>query len=207
MKEFNIYTNDKYVQSLSSKQRKLFFTAIEVFSNKGFEKTSTAEISAKAQVSEGLLFKTFHSKDNLLKHIIKPIVLNILPPKIDMAFTKERKISLYRFVEHYYKEKIVFVSDNEELIRILIREIIYNPEIIVTYKTELPSNFWELTNTCLNELKEQHVIANWENPYLFRALNSVLINYLLRNYLFKTRLDPNRIDFTIKATYKALCPE
>ena len=203
----NIYETNKYVQSLSSKQRKLFFTAIDLFASKGFAKTSTAEISATAHVSEGLLFKTFKSKDNLLKQIIQPIALNILPPRIEMAMTKTNELSLKQFVEHYYKEKVSFVSDNEKLIEILIREIIYTPEIIKTYQTVLPDKFWESTHECLDKLKAERVIADWDNTYLFRTLNSALINYVLRNYLFKTRLDSNRINYTIQATYKALRPE
>lgn len=207
MIESNIYKTNKYVQSLSSKQRKLFFTAIDLFASKGFAKTSTAEISATAHVSEGLLFKTFKNKDNLLKQIIQPIALNILPPRIDMAMTESNEFNLKQFVSRYYQEKIKFVADNEKLIEILIRETVYNPEIIKTYKAVLPNNFWESTHACLDELKVQRIIANWDNTYLFRSLNSALVNYILRNYLFKTRLDPKRIDYTIEATYKALRPE
>lgn len=207
MKKSNIYETNKYVQSLSSKQRKLFFTAIDLFASKGFAKTSTAEISETAHVSEGLLFKTFKNKDNLLKQIIQPIALNILPPRIEMAMTDTGELSLKQFVEHYYQEKISFVSDNGKLIEILIREIVYTPEIIKTYQAVLPENFWESTHACLDELKAKKVIVDWDNTYLFRSLNSALINYILRNYLFKTRLDPKRIDYTIEATYKALRPE
>jgi len=205
MAAYSIYDSAEF-NAMSEKQKKLFKTAIQLFASKGFSKTTTAEISRTAKVSEGLLFKTFGNKEGILRHIIRPIALNILPPNIEMALTHQGQLSLRSFVQNYYEEKINFVADNEELIKILIREVIYDPNIIKTYQAELPGNYWESCNSCMDKLKEQQLIADWDNRYLFRTLNSVLINYILRNYLFNMHLDPKRIDYTVLATYKALSP-
>jgi len=205
MAAYSIYDSAEF-NAMSEKQKKLFKTAIQLFASKGFSKTSTAEIARTAKVSEGLLFKTFGNKEGILRHIIRPIALNILPPKIEMAVNHQGQLSLRSFVQNYYEEKINFVADNEELIKILIREVIYDPTIIKTYQAELPGNYWESCNSCMDKLKEQQLIADWDNRYLFRTLNSVLINYILRNYLFNMHLDPKRIDYTVLATYKALSP-
>lgn len=205
MSTYSIYDSTEF-NTMSEKQKKLFRTAIQLFASKGFSKTSTAEISRTAKVSEGLLFKTFGNKEGILSHIIRPIALNILPPNIEMALDQGGQLSLSLFVQNYYEDKINFVTDNEELIKILIREVIYDPTIIKTYQAALPKNFWASTHACLDELKQKGLIADWNNQYLFRSLNSALIVYILRNYLFETRLDPHRVDYTILATVKALQP-
>lgn len=207
MNKYSIYNNSDYFNNLSDKQKKLFLAAVDLFSSKGFSRTTTAEIAKKAQVSEGLLFKTFDNKENLLKSIIKPIALNILPPTIDMAFNGYGELDLKFFINQYYREKITFIAKNEKLVQILIREIIFDPTIIKTYQAVLPNMFWENTNTCLNQLKSKKLIIDWENKYLFRSLNSALINYILRNYIFQTRLNPDSVEYTIQATYKALKPD
>lgn len=45
-------------------QKKIFLAAIEIFAQKGFSAATTIEISKKAGVAEGLIFKHFKSKRN-----------------------------------------------------------------------------------------------------------------------------------------------
>ena len=200
---YSFYFNLDEYKALSEKQRKLFISAITLFANNGYGNTSTLSISKHANVSEGLLYKTFRNKENLLKLIIKPFISKITPPKL----LDENSVSLSNFIQQYYTEKIEFINMYEPVVKILIRELAYNPKLISIYKISLSEGFWDITNKNLDSLKNRHLIANWENKYLFRTLNSALINYLLRNYLYETEFDSVRINYTIKATVKALSPE
>lgn len=207
MTKYSLYEKDNNFNALSEKQQKLFLTAIKLFSKNGFASTSTASIAKEAKVSEGLLFKTFGNKEKLLKRILEPIVIKITPPDLEMATDENHCWSLKLLVTNYYIGKIKLINENEDVSKIFIRECMYNPSILNSYKQLLANDFEQKMNNCFNCLKKENLIADWDNKYLFRAMNSALINYLLRNYLFKTKLRPERITYTIKATTKCLAPE
>lgn len=206
MNKYNLYTTDPYFNSLSEKQKQIFLSAIDLFSKNGFASTSTASIAKEAGVSEGLIFKTFKNKDNLLQKILEPIATKLTPPSLDIATNSKGEVSLQSLIENYYSMKIKFINENDKVAKIFIRECMYNPSITETYRNYLPDDFSKKMNECFDSLKEKKLIANWDNKYLFRSLISALINYLLRNYLFNTKLDPERITYTVKATTKALSP-
>lgn len=56
--------------SLTSKQSRIVDEAIALFSKQGYHATSTKSIADKAEVSEGLIFKTFGNKEGLLKAVL-----------------------------------------------------------------------------------------------------------------------------------------
>lgn len=56
---------------MTDKQEKILNAALELFSNEGYNATSTSKIGKKAGVSEGLIFRHFTNKQGLLDAIIK----------------------------------------------------------------------------------------------------------------------------------------
>ena len=54
-----------------TKKELILKKSLEFFSSKGFKATSTRSIADAAEVSEGLIFKHFKSKDGLLSELLK----------------------------------------------------------------------------------------------------------------------------------------
>ena len=54
-----------------TKKELILERSLELFSSKGFKATSTRSIAAAAEVSEGLIFKHFKSKNGLLSELLK----------------------------------------------------------------------------------------------------------------------------------------
>ena len=54
-----------------TKKELILKKSLELFSSKGFKATSTKSIADAAEVSEGLIFKHFKSKDGLLSELLK----------------------------------------------------------------------------------------------------------------------------------------
>lgn len=63
---------DLYDRPLTEKQRNILDAAEELFANKGFAETPTAEIARKAGVTEKTLFKHFPTKLTLFKRVLFP---------------------------------------------------------------------------------------------------------------------------------------
>lgn len=56
---------------MSNKRHSILTTALELFAENGYHKTSTKMIADKAKVSEALIFKHFVNKEQLLERIVK----------------------------------------------------------------------------------------------------------------------------------------
>ncbi|WP_298520199.1 TetR/AcrR family transcriptional regulator [uncultured Kordia sp.] len=98
---------------MTDKQEKILQAALELFSNEGYNATSTSKIGKKAGVSEGLIFRHFTNKQGLLNAIIKdaesriaavimPIIVEtdpttVLKKAIELPFSvKESEFDFWR---------------------------------------------------------------------------------------------------------------
>ena len=82
-----------------SRKEKIVQTALQLFAVKGFLDTSTKEISARAGVSEALIFKHFGSKDALLAYIVKSGYRKILLHHKGMMTYKGPKDFLRKMIQ------------------------------------------------------------------------------------------------------------
>lgn len=58
-------------EKAEERRTQLIDTALEVFANKGFDKTSVRELAAAAGVAQGLMYHYFKSKDQLLEAVVE----------------------------------------------------------------------------------------------------------------------------------------
>lgn len=56
---------------MSEKKQRIIQTALRLFGEKGPEGVSTRQLAAEAEVSEGLIFRHFHSKEGLLSALME----------------------------------------------------------------------------------------------------------------------------------------
>lgn len=68
-------------------QKKTLLAAIELFSQQGFDGTSTAQIAEKAGVSQATIFRYYKTKEDLLNAAIEPIIRELCP-KIQEDFIR-----------------------------------------------------------------------------------------------------------------------
>jgi len=59
------------VTMVKTKKEVILETALELFAERGYEATPTSLIAKEAGVSEGLIFKHYHNKVNLLEEVVK----------------------------------------------------------------------------------------------------------------------------------------
>ncbi|SDG20624.1 TetR/AcrR family transcriptional regulator [Epilithonimonas hungarica] len=85
-----------------TKKESLVYAAMELFAENGFEKTSTANIAKRAQVSEALIFKHFTNKDGLLDAVLKQGYADVLKSNKNMLESKDPLSFVHRVIELPY---------------------------------------------------------------------------------------------------------
>ncbi len=118
----------------TEKQARIVEAAIEIFSEKGFAAASTSEIAQKAGVAEGTIFRHYKTKKDLLISIAGPIAVKMAAPFLMREFASkildlphEQFRDLLRTIA---KDRLQFVRDHFKLLRILIHEIPFQPELL-----------------------------------------------------------------------------
>ena len=116
------------LEYLSDKQRRVIESAIALFSEQGFDKTSTKEIAQRANVAEGTVFKQFKSKRMLLYAGLIPILRDHIAPVAVKQFTDELNDTKHfdEFINLFVDNRSLFIYDNRRILKVVLNEAITN---------------------------------------------------------------------------------
>lgn len=130
------------------RKQQIIDAAIEVFSKKGFEGSTTKEIAKKAKVSEGTIFRYFKTKKDILIEILNILAEQTLSNFIErLDKNQDTKESVKNLLKEYYK----FVLDNSELLRILIYEVQFHRDLKKYFNEHVLS---KIIKRCSQVIKE-----------------------------------------------------
>lgn len=96
--------------------------SLRVFSEKGYVSATTLEISKEAGVSEMTLFRHFQTKNNLFLTAVKKAIGESLANNLNI----DVNLSIIEFIKELLNEKLIIISKNNLLIKMLIRESLSN---------------------------------------------------------------------------------
>jgi AcrR family transcriptional regulator len=116
----------------TEKQRRILQAAVDVFAERGFAGTPTAEIAKRAGVAEGTIFKHYKTKKDLLLGVVAPLFAKLVAPKF-IAPVREILRAPHDSVESLLRalvrERVSFVRQHQRMIRIVLQEISFHPEL------------------------------------------------------------------------------
>lgn len=95
--------------------RKIFDASLELFGTNGYESTSIAQIARKAQISKGLIYNYFDSKEDLLRALIMDLV-SIGDNMMAEIMTEDPRQTL----ENIIRAVFTWLRENDRLNRLLV---------------------------------------------------------------------------------------
>ncbi|MGE5349202.1 MAG: TetR/AcrR family transcriptional regulator, partial [Actinomycetota bacterium] len=104
-------TPDQFEGMREEKKNLIMDTALEQFSNQGFQSTTITQIARHAGISKGLMYNYFKSKEDLLAAIINRSLADIYTsfnPDHDSLLTTEEFELFIRKVFNLFREKRQF---------------------------------------------------------------------------------------------------
>lgn len=99
-------TSAQFNEMRQNTKQKIMNSALELFANAGYYSTSVSQIAKKAEISKGLMYSYFESKELLLKEIIFQGIDSItvsFDPNRDGVLTKD--------------ELVIFIKESFKLVR------------------------------------------------------------------------------------------
>ena len=103
-------TPQQFEEIREGKKLLIMETALELFANEGFHSTSIQDIAKKADISKGLLYNYFESKEELIRIIIAKgleEIMTYFDPNHDGMLTKQE-------IKYFIKETFRILEENLE---------------------------------------------------------------------------------------------
>jgi TetR/AcrR family fatty acid metabolism transcriptional regulator len=157
-------------------------SAIEVFSQNGFQHSSISEIAQKANVAEGTIYQYFRNKEDLFFSI---------PGEKTNEFCKELDLHLQGIVGASNKVRkfiwyyLYHLKMNPDYARTLLLEMRVNRCLV---ETKIYSSFKQFTGKILEILQEgqdEGVVRKDVNLYVLRQLILGILEHVVTRWLLK----------------------
>ncbi|BDR59309.1 TetR/AcrR family transcriptional regulator [Xylocopilactobacillus apicola] len=199
--ENKLATNLNYwynTDEMPASKQKVLASAIKLFSTKGYDKTSTNEISQDADVSQAIIFKYFHSKAELLNSILSPVIKQLIPTYADQFLNslRETKLSADHVEEGIYyliSERFYFMYRNSEIIIILISQALTNEDVKAAALSSLSKKQDKLMRLMWHKYKD---LTGSKDKEAFQNFVSLIVTQVMSYFFLVTKIAPNdRYDF------------
>lgn len=171
---------------MTDKQTKILEAAIEIFSEKGYSATSTSEIAQKAGVAEGTIFRHYKTKKDLLLSIVGPILTKLVAPFFIRDFAKLLDLPYSRAEEFFRtvaRNRIQFARSNAKLLRILIHEVPFQPELRDQVKTVFAEQVFTRIEKVIRHFQEQGQIIEAPPFRIVRTAVSLVVGYAITHVM------------------------
>ncbi|GGD70516.1 TetR/AcrR family transcriptional regulator [Paenibacillus nasutitermitis] len=166
---------------MTEKQSKILQAAIEVFAEKGFAAASTNEIAQRAGVAEGTIFRHYKTKKDLLLSIVAPVMGKLIAPFVLRDFNKVLDLDYERydqFLRAVIANRIEFLHNHMHVLKILIQEIPFHPELQEQFRKNILAKVLERMNRIVDQFKMRGQLLDLPNLTIIRLTVSALIGYV-----------------------------
>lgn len=163
--------------ALTAGQQRILEAALTLFAEKGFASASTGSIARQAGVAEGLIFKHFHSKKELLLSLVRPLALKVFFPlsmkRIQVIVSQD--LVLADLLEAVLRERLNFVTEHRHILRIMIQEIWLHPELMES----LAEQFNGQLRAQMQQRFETFVASGEIRPMAFQTFLRLMISQFM----------------------------
>jgi len=124
-------TPEQYEEIRNEKKKVIIDAALELFADKGYASTSISCIAEKANISKGLMYNYFKSKEELLKTIVQSFLDEIgemLDPNRDDILSKEEAI---QFFDKYFELLMTRTEEAKLLVQLTVQ-----PEVLQLFSDD-----------------------------------------------------------------------
>ena len=180
-------------------------TATKLFCSLGYAGTTTSLIAAQAGISEATIFKHFQSKDNLLHQIGSSAVCQISDwfscEPLQLALNSSQSDSLRPFIESLLLERLHFIDEHFEPVKLLLIEMQYSPAMKEKFTKHLLPKIYEHFSQVRHLLMARAPITEDQAEAIIRLLGGLVVTFILQKYLFDITLTDedirNQMDYSL----------
>ncbi|GGJ91498.1 TetR family transcriptional regulator [Lentibacillus kapialis] len=176
-------------KNMTPKQIDILRAAVELIAEKGYYNTSTSEIADRAGVAEGTIFRHYRTKKDLLVAIVTPVISNFSAPLFAEQFVaqvfREAYATFKELLYAFIKNRFEFAQSNVPLIRILLQELAFHPEIQTVYKQQFSEKVYPALNQAIDFYKQKGELKDMPNETIIRTIVSTILGFMMTRFMLK----------------------
>ncbi len=169
-------TPEQFAKIRENKIKEILSSALDLFANEGYHQASIARIAKKANISKGLIYNYFDSKEELLKELIEigfETLIQPFDPNKDGVLTEEE-------FEFFVKETFKTLKQNPEYWKLYF-SVLLQPRVLQLAKTELFKIMEPFLQTMYNYYRERGNEKPEAEAFMFAAaLDGIGLHYILQ---------------------------
>ncbi len=172
--------------SMTERQLNILVSAIELFSEKGYEATSTSEIAKNAKVAEGTIFRYYKTKKDLLFAIPSALSNNSLFEAFLNDFKEildDDPADFEIFLKKLILNRQKFIRETAPIIKVVIQEIPFHPELRqkILNTALLPSV--KRIKIIIDKFKAQGKLIDIPSNSIVNLIATSVFGYLFLHYI------------------------
>ncbi|MBO1212472.1 TetR/AcrR family transcriptional regulator [Staphylococcus nepalensis] len=192
---------------LTEKQRSVIESALLLFSEKGYNKTSTSDIAKRAGVAEGTVYKQFKNKESLLYAGLLPVIKDNIAPTVAMEFMNELKATntLSSFINTFVDNRSEFMYKNRLLLKVILNEAmtseVFQSVVLEIFNKRLVSNLKPMVQRLIDQGEMRDVKIEYFVRTLIAQLMNLNIGYLIDLNGHRSGSYDQHLSFTKESLY------
>lgn len=165
-------------KTAEERRQDILEAALKIFTNKGYNGSTTAEIARAAGVAEGTIFRHFATKKELLIAVLKPKIIDGI-----VSLDKEHKDPV-EFFRCFIKNRLELVKENDGLIRFMFAEAQYHDEVREALAKGILEQGISIVQPWFEKGVEQGVFKPVPFLSVMRSFMGTVIFYGIFNHVF-----------------------
>lgn len=184
LKELINKTNPE--NDMTERQLNILIAAIELFSEKGYEATSTSEIAKNAKVAEGTIFRYYKTKRELLFAIPSALSKASLFEVFIHGFNEilnDTHTDLEKFLRTIILNRQKFISDTAPILKVMIQEVPFHPELRQKLLNTVVLPSMNKLMTIIDEFKVKGELIDIPSGSIVNLIATSIFGYLFLHYI------------------------
>ncbi|WP_298500808.1 TetR/AcrR family transcriptional regulator [uncultured Maritimibacter sp.] len=191
---------------MAPKKRLAILAALECFAEHGFDGTSTKMIAQRAGIGEATIFRHFPSKRDVLMRLTRPVVRHVIAPEAGQqasALIAQYPDDPKRFLRETILARLYWMRAYAPLIRIVMQEVLVNPELREMLAAEIAPFFAQLSEVVGKFGAETPA----QKERFFRTVASLIGGYFLHSSVIagaRDWSDPTEVDYILAVLFDGI---
>ncbi|SDG33898.1 TetR/AcrR family transcriptional regulator [Desulfosporosinus hippei] len=165
-------------KTTEERRQDILEAALNIFTEKGYNGSTTAEIAKAAGVAEGTIFRHFATKKELLIAVLKPKILTGI---ISLDKEQEDPVEFFRC---FLKNRLELIKENDGLVRFMFAEAQYHDEVREALSNGILGDGINIVKPWFNKGVEEGVFKPIPFPAMMRSFMGMVLFYGIFNHVF-----------------------
>lgn len=198
--------------ALTETQRRIADAALEAFSERGYDGTTTAEIAHRAGVAEKTIFANFGTKERLYHQTLGPAAFELFVPeamRTMRVLLEGAEPSLEGFLRAVMKNRVSFIGKQPSKLKLSVQEVLLRPALLPSFVERWRTTVVPAALAVLERLRERGELRPLPPALVIRALISLTAGYVVMRFILWPQGDWDddaEIDATIDVLVNGLRP-